>query len=67
MFICKPCLEKNYTNWYMAESVGNCEICGNRAVCHDIPSKYLNPKKGEKPIIKTTEDLLLFIGTKQTL
>ena len=45
MFYCDTC--KDQKDWPMSfsKSHGKCEICGNLAVCNDIPSKYLPPSK----------------------
>lgn len=63
MFICQPCLEKNYTNWAIGQSFGKCEICNTQRPCFDIPSQFLNPIK-KKAKIKTMGDLELFLMNK---
>lgn len=44
MFICEPCLEKNYTNWAISTSRGKCEDCGNVDYCFDIATSILRRK-----------------------
>lgn len=42
MFYCDDCKTKN--NWPEAiafKSHGNCEVCGENRICHDVPSKHL--------------------------
>jgi len=46
MFICDPCLNTRYKNQAsIARSEGRCEVCGESAVCNDIPSYQLEPKQ----------------------
>lgn len=46
MFYCDPCGKKNGWPTGMPMSHGNCEICGKRKDCNDVPSKCLPfPKK----------------------
>lgn len=45
MFICETCLNQNYKNFAIPFSLGNCDDCGEKKVCVDIPSKDLIPKK----------------------
>ena len=44
MYICEPCLERNFNNWSMSRSYGKCEICEEMANCADIPSSRLDRK-----------------------
>lgn len=44
MFICEPCLEKNFNNWSLYKSRGKCEVCDEVGDCHDIPSSRLDEK-----------------------
>lgn len=48
MFLCEPCLEKNFKNWFFPNSVGKCEYCLKTATCTDIPSKFLVDKEKTK-------------------
>lgn len=55
MFYCEKCQKKN--NWpdSLAKSSGRCEICGEDALCNDVPSSELSTsknesKRGYKPI-----------------
>lgn len=42
MFYCNKCGEKRgWPTDTLFKSGGACEICGKRAVCNDVPSKYL--------------------------
>lgn len=42
MFICKLCLEEDYTNdTSLFQSYGRCEACRKTTTCSDIPSKHL--------------------------
>lgn len=54
MFICEPCLEKNFKNWGMFQSYGKCEICDKVCSCYDIASSRLERKVVS---IKNTEEL----------
>jgi len=45
VFICEPCLRKNFTNEpSISRSRGRCEWCEHQAVCSDIPSFGLRPR-----------------------
>ena len=49
MFYCDPCAEAR--NWPQSfyGSWGNCEICGTRGICNDIPSGELpEAEEGEE-------------------
>lgn len=50
MFYCKKCKEeKDWPSGCGTESFGNCEICGETAVCIDVPSRFLpTPKPSKK-------------------
>lgn len=51
MFVCNKCLNERFTNGEsMFKSNGTCECCGQKNVCNEIPSKYLNlkSKRGTK-------------------
>jgi len=51
MFICNPCLEKNYENEpsIFARSYERCEFCEKGPKdCNNIPSGYLEPKRKKK-------------------
>lgn len=49
MFYCEPCrVEKNWPESFMG-SYGKCEICGEVADCHDVPSRWL-PRPEKDPI-----------------
>jgi hypothetical protein len=41
MFFCDPCRVKNDWPYKLGTSVGNCEVCGKRALCFDVPSSLL--------------------------
>lgn len=45
MFLCDPCLKKNFTNFGMFKSYGKCEHCNKKTDCYDIPSRHLELKK----------------------
>jgi hypothetical protein len=44
MFICDPCMNKNFVNIGFFTSRGLCEYCGKHAHCYDIPSRNLQYK-----------------------
>lgn len=57
MFFCETCEDENGWPNSLFKSFGKCEICGNRAACSDVPSKYLpapKPKKAELDINSIT-------------
>lgn len=41
MFYCEGCAARKGWPHYGYGSLGPCEVCGKRAVCADVPSKYL--------------------------
>lgn len=41
MFFCEECKQRNNWPGIWAFSYGNCEVCGTRASCYDVPSKHL--------------------------
>jgi len=42
MFYCQDCAEeKGWPTDTMVKSRGKCEICGELAICEDVPSKFL--------------------------
>ena len=41
MFFCDLCANKNKWPDSIMKSEGPCEMCGKRALCNDVPSKYL--------------------------
>lgn len=41
MFFCQACQEKNDWPGILAYSYGTCEVCGDKAACYDVPSKFL--------------------------
>lgn len=47
MFYCDECRRK--ANWpeSIFKSRGPCEVCGNMAICNDVPTKYL-PEREER-------------------
>jgi hypothetical protein len=56
MFICEPCLDKNYENFAIAFSLGRCDVCDETKRCADIPSKHLSPKEKIFKMVLTAED-----------
>ena len=54
MFICEDCIKEHYENepdeFLTPRSHGRCEICNKGAICFDIPTKHLIPKKEAKSI-----------------
>jgi len=52
MFVCEDCLKKYKETmlpfWLMPKSRGNCEDCGQGAVCADIHHSNLIPKNKPK-------------------
>ncbi len=49
MFYCDKCADKKgWPKDTLMKSSGSCEICNKRAVCNDLPSKYLPPEKESK-------------------
>lgn len=46
MFYCDDCRKKHDWPEGIGKSVGRCEMCEKKAVCNDVPCKYLpEPKK----------------------
>lgn len=47
MFYCQHCATKNKwpDDFYLAQSVGACEVCKKTAVCFDVPSSHLPSPK----------------------
>lgn len=41
MFFCDKCAEKKRWRPGWLKSEGPCEVCGNYALCSDVPSRYL--------------------------
>lgn len=41
MFFCNKCAEKNRWPMGWSKSFGRCEVCGERRLCGDVPSKRL--------------------------
>jgi hypothetical protein len=41
VFYCNKCKDKNKWPDSYVKSVGRCEMCGDAAVCNDVPSAYL--------------------------
>lgn len=41
MFFCESCREQRDWPESIMKSRGNCELCGEPAVCHDVPSRFL--------------------------
>lgn len=58
MFICKDKCIKLYNNIGFFTSLGPCEICGERKVCYDIPSKNLELKSKKQSNIEHESKLL---------
>lgn len=50
MFFCEECKQRNNWPGIWAFSYGDCEICGTRAHCYDVPSKHLPPPKRAKEV-----------------
>jgi hypothetical protein len=48
MFYCAACREKHGYPESILKSYGPCEICGNTAVCDDVPSSVLSSMRGKK-------------------
>ncbi len=48
MFYCQECQEASKWPISISKSFGKCEICGKRAECNDMPSKYIPLYKGEE-------------------
>lgn len=48
MFYCPKC--QVTTGWpnTMSKSIGNCEVCGELAICNDHPARLL-PDRKDKP------------------
>lgn len=44
MFFCEKCKKEHNYPESMCKSYGICEICGEKAECYDVPSKFLNAK-----------------------
>ena len=67
MFYCNAC--GNHREWptdTFVKSFGNCEICGVRCMCNDVPSKDL-PECPEYTINpQYVSELLLDLRRKQT-
>jgi hypothetical protein len=42
MFYCDPCRRKRQWPESLARSRGSCEVCGQAAVCYDMPSPRLS-------------------------
>jgi hypothetical protein len=57
MFFCEPCRDKNEWPASIMKSTGTCEMCGEHAICHDIPSSAL-----PRPI--QSEPLRIWIDTE---
>lgn len=53
MFYCDPCRTRNKWPESFAQSAGRCEICAERAICNDIPSRLLPRDKAVKPATLT--------------
>ncbi len=47
MFYCDPCSEKHGWPKSWHKSKGKCEMCGEVAICNDVPSKALPPSKAK--------------------
>lgn len=51
MFLCDSCLQEHFHNsGRLLESYGSCEYCLQVAVCHDIPSRNLIPKRSRATV-----------------
>lgn len=47
MFYCEECRrQESWPETINVKSEGTCEVCGRRAICHDVPTKLLlNPAR----------------------
>lgn len=51
MFYCDTCRKKHEWPTSMSKSRGSCEVCGENAVCNDLPSsRLLMPKAASAPL-----------------
>ena len=48
MFFCNKCAEENGWNESLCKSYGPCEMCGESALCNDVPSSCLPISKKKK-------------------
>jgi hypothetical protein len=57
MFYCEDCRKRNDYPETISHSIGNCEMCGKRAVCNDLHHSQLpEPKKPEVKILEWMKD-----------
>lgn len=66
MFYCDTCRKKHEWPTSMSKSRGSCEVCGENAVCNDLPSSRLPVSKAASAPPRENDKGLFVIRVNQT-